>query len=98
MPADWGTFAVDRQAADKESTLNLYRQALKLRRELRTQNTMEWANSDKEVLHFSRPGGWQVMTNFGGEAVQPPAGEILLTTAPLERGRLGKYTTVWVKA
>lgn len=98
MPPYWGDFAADQQADDAESTLSLYRRALRLRRELRTANTMEWVASSEDVLHFQRPGGWHVMSNFGDTPVQPPSGQLVLTSGPLEDGKVPRYTTVWVKA
>ena len=67
------------------STLELYRKALKLRRELQTSEELEWQEAGSaDVLHFSRPGGWQTVTNFGdtpgraarrrGAGQQRPAG------------------------
>lgn len=98
MPSYWGDYAVDIQAADKTSMFNLYRLALRLRHELRTENRMNWVDSDADVLHFQRPGGWHVLTNFGDTPVPPPAGELLLNSGDLESGKVPKYTTVWVRA
>jgi alpha-glucosidase len=36
------------------------------------------------------------MTNLGTEAIRLPAGEILLTSGPLEDGALPPDTTAWL--
>ncbi|CAM5238685.1 Glycoside hydrolase family 13 protein OS=Streptomyces tendae OX=1932 GN=GUR47_20510 PE=4 SV=1 [Streptomyces tendae] len=48
------------------------------------------------VLRFDRSDGWRCVTNLSGTAVDLPAGEVLLSSAPLEDGRLGPDTTVWL--
>ena len=37
------------------------------------------------------------MTNFGAEPVALPAGEVLLSSAPVADGRLPGDTTVWLR-
>jgi len=96
---DWmGEYSVEKLDKDPNSTLNLYRNALKLRRQLQTEEELEWVESSKEVLHFKRPGGWTVVMNFGEEAVAVPQGKVLVSSAELEDGKVGEDTTVWVKA
>lgn len=50
-------------------------------------------------MHFARPNGWQVVTNFGSEPFAlPVAGSILLSSAPLIDGALPGEATVWMLA
>jgi len=49
------------------------------------------------VLHFARPGGVRCITNFGAEPVALPAGEVLLSSAQLDDGRLPGDSTVWLR-
>ena len=49
------------------------------------------------MLHFSRPGGWQSVTNFGTPPVELPAGEVLVSSAPLDGGKLPADTTAWLR-
>ena len=49
------------------------------------------------VLHFSRPGGWQSVTNFGDTAVALPGGTVLVSSAILEDGKLPANTTAWLR-
>ncbi|WP_303325191.1 glycoside hydrolase family 13 protein [Actinomyces radicidentis] len=84
QPAGWGSHAVDVEAADPESTLSLYREGLRLRPELwgaANQGELVWLQRDEQVLAFQR-GGLQCWTAFGAD-VELPAGEVLLSSAPV---------------
>ena len=98
QPAWFARYAVDAQDGVEGSTLELYRKALKLRRELQTAEELEWVETgNPEVLQFARHGGWQSVTNFGAEPVELPAGEVLLSSAPLDGKLLPGNTTVWLR-
>ncbi|WP_431969031.1 glycoside hydrolase family 13 protein [Actinacidiphila sp. bgisy160] len=58
QPAGWGGLSVQAQAGDPDSTLELYRSALRLRRELPGlgDGPMRWLDAPEGVLAFSRPG------------------------------------------
>jgi alpha-glucosidase len=96
---DWfSQYAVEAQEGTQGSTLELYRAALKLRRELQTAEDLEWVeNGNPDVLHFRRPGGWQVVANFGGVAVELPEGAVLVSSSPLEEGSLPANSTAWLR-
>jgi alpha-glucosidase len=96
---DWfSKYAVEAQDGTRGSTLELYRTALKLRRELQTDEELEWVETGTpDVLHFRRPNGWQSVTNFGDTAVDLPAGTVLASSAPLEDGKLPANTTAWLR-
>ncbi len=84
QPAGFAPLAVATQLADPDSTLQLYRRALRLRRELQTDEVLEWVATDSpDVLHFARPGGWHCVTNFGTEPVALPAGEVRVASGPV---------------
>lgn len=98
QPAWFSRYAVAAQDGVEDSTLELYRKALKLRRELQTSEELQWQESGSaDVLRFSRPGGWQTVTNFGDAPVNLPAGEVLVSSGPLDGGRLPANTTVWLR-
>jgi len=97
QPASFARYAVAAQRADPASTLSLYRRAIELRRQLQTEPTLRWHDVEGDVLHFERPGGWHVVTNFGGDPVALPAGEVLIASAPLEGNLLPPETTVWLR-
>ncbi|MFT0846804.1 alpha-amylase family glycosyl hydrolase [Actinomycetaceae bacterium L2_0104] len=96
---DWFAEAsVQAEDSEPSSTLNLYREALHLRQRLQPAERMEWVQGlcGEEVLAFVRPGGWLTVTNFGATAVDMPAGKVLLSSSPLENGRLPRETTAWL--
>jgi len=95
QPPWFADYAVSAQDGDPESTLELYRRALALRRSLQTEESLEWAPTWRpDVLRFVRPNGWEVITNFGSEPY-PLEREPVLTSGPLEAGVLPAATTAW---
>jgi alpha-glucosidase len=98
QPEWFSAYAVEAQEGLEGSTLELYRKALKLRRELQTAEELEWVETgNAAVLHFSRHGGWHSVTNFSEEAVELPAGTVLLSSGPLDGNLLPGNTTVWLR-
>ncbi|MGW2096032.1 glycoside hydrolase family 13 protein [Promicromonospora sukumoe] len=97
QPAGYGDLSVEAQDGVAGSTLELYRAALALRHELQTDETLAWVDASDDVVHFERPGGWQVVTNFGTEPTALPDGEVLVTSEPLDGGLLPGATTAWVR-
>jgi len=66
---------------------------------LQTAEELTWVDTGRgDVLAFTRPNGWTVVTNFGDEPADLPAGEVLLASADLDGGRLPGATTVWLRA
>ncbi|MFS0795016.1 glycoside hydrolase family 13 protein [Microbacterium sp. 1P10AE] len=99
QPEWFAAHAVDRQDGDPASTLSLYRRALDLRHELQTAEELEWLDLGREdVVAFSRPNGWTVVTNFGAEPVELSAGEVLLSSAPATEGTLPGEATAWLRS
>jgi alpha-glucosidase len=97
QPAAFAALAVANQVDDPDSTLRLYREALRLRRELQADETLDWVLADSpDVLHLTRPGGWHCVTNFGTEPVALPAGTVRVASGPITDGRLPGETTVWL--
>ncbi|WP_116080460.1 glycoside hydrolase family 13 protein [Agromyces sp. PvR057] len=102
QPELWGTLARDAQRGDPDSTLELYRAALRLRREHALgAGRLEWTEldgvDDPSVLAF-RNGDVLVVANTGSDAVALPAGELLLASGPLDAGALPGDTTAWIAA
>ncbi|MFJ1972564.1 glycoside hydrolase family 13 protein [Streptomyces sp. NPDC087903] len=97
QPESFASYAVEAQDGVEGSTLELYRTALRLRRKLLQGEGLAWADEALPgVLHFARHEGWRCVTNLSDEPVAVPAGEVLLTSGPLEGGLLGPDTTVWL--
>jgi hypothetical protein len=66
-------------------------------RRLQAAEELRWMpGAGERVLHFSRPGGWHSVTNFGPEAIALPPGTVVV--APLDHGLLPADTTAWVIA
>jgi alpha-glucosidase len=104
--------SVEKLSSENDSTLNVFRKALALRKELIAPEELTWhATSDAKVLHFSRPNGWHCITNFGrgfynfgsiGEVIhssQPlaAAGIFLLHGMETVGGELPPSATVWIR-
>lgn len=99
QPSWFADFAVDAQSGVAGSTLEMYRSALRLRRELIDGESLEWIDAgNPEVLHFDRGSGWHSITNFGEEPVALPAGTVRIASGPLVGDLLPQDTTVWVTA
>ena len=95
QPAGFSRTAVTAQSGQFGSTLELYREALRLRHRLQTVEQLEWMPVDNpDVLHFVRPGGWHCISNFSPEAVALPPGVVRVSSSPIETGLPGE-TTVW---
>ena len=99
QPAGFSRTAVSAQLGDPDSTLELYRRALLVRRQLQTDEQLAWVPTDRPaVLHYVRPNGWHCMTNFGTSPVALPAGEVKVASSAFEPGVLPGETTVWFTA
>jgi alpha-glucosidase len=85
------------EAADPDSTLTMYRRALALRARLLSGEGLDWLESDGEVLHFQRSERWHCITNYGAEPAPLPQGDVVISSAPLDAGRLPQNATAWVE-
>ncbi|MGH3980643.1 MAG: glycoside hydrolase family 13 protein [Pseudonocardiaceae bacterium] len=85
MPPDWAPLSVEAQLADPESTLSLYRRAIGLRREHAAfaGTELEWSPAPEGCFAFRRSGGLVCALNTSDAPVPLPAGDVLLTSAPL---------------
>jgi alpha-glucosidase len=99
QPPEWSEYALDRQRGVAGSTYEMYRAALRLRRELALgRGTLGWLDADEQVLAF-RTGRTIVLTNFGADpAPLPPGTRPLIASASLtDAGRLPQDVTVWLE-
>ncbi|MFZ1381678.1 MAG: glycoside hydrolase family 13 protein [Scrofimicrobium sp.] len=98
QPQWFANYAVAVEDADPDSTLNLYRNALRLRGDLQGPEELEWLETGSDdVLRYRRPGGWEVVTNFGTDPVEIGEGEVLIASQPIADGVLPAETTAWLK-
>ncbi|MEU8823670.1 glycoside hydrolase family 13 protein [Streptomyces sp. NPDC048636] len=85
QPAAWAGLSVEAQTGDPGSTLELYRSALALRRELPGlgDSGMTWLDAPAGVLALARPGFVCTLNTLGEEVELPVPGRALLSSAPL---------------
>jgi alpha-glucosidase len=90
---------VEKEDGVAGSTLELYRAALKIRKQLQCEEKLTWVNHlfNRNVLHFKRANGWQSITNFGSKPVKLPKGKLLLSSAPIVDGKLPANATAWLQ-
>ncbi|GAA2155458.1 alpha-glucosidase [Humibacillus xanthopallidus] len=106
QPEWFGSCAVSVQDGRPESSLELYRQAIALRRELRAAGatgpgdadiSFAWVDSgDPQVLRFARGDGWECIVNFSANPV-PLHGEVLLRSDSRPGSLLAPDTAAWVR-
>lgn len=98
MPADWSSLTVESQLEDLASTLSLYRTALELRRERpeASGDDIDWFPAPPQCLAFRRSGGLICVLNGSERSVLLPPGRILLSSAPIEDGKLPPNSAAWL--
>jgi alpha-glucosidase len=96
QPKSYADLSLDQQELNPASTLSLYRQMLKLRKEHRLgEGSFDWL-SQTEVLAYKN-GSVTVIHNFSIEPVDLPAGSLLLSSLPLNaQGQLNPHDSAWV--
>ena len=97
QPADWAPYARDAQDGVPGSTLELYREALALRRKHNLgHGKLEWIGGYPSGVIALRNGPITVIANTGDVAVELPVGTILLASEEITGGALPADTTVWL--
>ncbi|HSC03925.1 MAG TPA: glycoside hydrolase family 13 protein [Solirubrobacteraceae bacterium] len=99
QPESWSALAVECQATEPGSVLDLYRRALTIRRahDALGDGSLEWVEAPAEVLSFARDPGFLCVVNLAAEPVPSPQGTVLLASGPLgDDGRLPPDTAVWM--
>ena len=98
QPDGWGPLTVETQTGDEASTLQLYRRALRLRRECWAgAGDVEWVDAPDDVLAFRR-GDVQCWLNAGDGPVPMPPGEVVLASGTDAGDSLPPASAVWVRA
>jgi alpha-glucosidase len=100
QPKYWGDLSVEKQESDINSTLNMYRNALAIRKAEAGlgDGPMNWLDLGKDVLAFSRPNGFICILNFGNEIELPAHKEVLIASGALSANKLPTDTAVWLRA
>jgi alpha-glucosidase len=99
QPADWGALSVEAQTGDETSMLELYRSALRLRREHPAlgDGTLTWLDAPAGVLALHRDPGLVCVVNLSSEAHPLPGHTaILLASGPVEEGLLAPDQAAWL--
>jgi alpha-glucosidase len=98
QPEWFAAYSVAEQERDYESTLSLYRRALELRHQLQSGESLEWVVTGRgDVLRFTRPNGWTVITNFGTEPFDLDDADVLIGSADPRGGVVAGESTVWCR-
>ncbi|AZI57749.1 glycoside hydrolase family 13 protein [Nakamurella antarctica] len=102
QPESFAMLARDRQVGDPGSTLELYRSALRLRREYGVgSGQLSWLSPSSDDVVAFRNGPLTVMCNMGAASVEMPLGTVLLasgafTEAELDARMLPPNASVWL--
>jgi alpha-glucosidase len=99
QPLDWATLTVEAELSAADSILNLYRAALRLRREHPAlgDGQMTWVESGGDELVFTREPGFGFVANLGSKPVILPSGSVILASGPLDDDLLPTDTAVWLQ-
>ena len=94
---NWGDFSVESQEIDESSPLNLYRQALKIRKSRPGlgDGTINWLEVNQNVVSFSRPGGFVCYLNLGEPIELPENAKVLVSSQTLSNNLIPTDTAVW---
>lgn len=99
QPGDWAPLTVAAQEADPASMLRLYRAAIALRHsrpDLRGER-LEWLDLGPDVIAFRRGDATLSVSNLGPRPVAlPPHAAVLLSSIPLDDGKLPPDSTAWL--
>jgi alpha-glucosidase len=97
QPAWFAADSVETQDGTEGSTLTLYRRALALRHELQSAEQLTWVETGRpDVLWFTRPNGWSVVTNFGTTPFELGGAAPVLSSSDSSGDVVPGETTVWL--
>ncbi|MHC5557784.1 glycoside hydrolase family 13 protein [Kocuria sp. U4B] len=99
QPPVFGELSVQAQDGVPGSTLEMYRQALRIRRTHRglRGSDFAWAAAPFQCLTFTRGAGVRCLVNLSDTSCPLPEGaEVLICSGPLPDGRLPPNHTVWL--
>ncbi|CAN5908254.1 glycoside hydrolase family 13 protein [soil metagenome] len=100
QPPAWHQHTVAALDPDPDSMLNLYRAALRLRRDLPAlgAGALQWCEAADDVLVFARDPAFMCVVNFGSTPVELPAGaRAILTSRQLTDDKVPQDTAVWLE-
>ncbi len=100
QPTTWVARTVDIQDRDPASMLNLYRDALRIRRHEPSlgDGPLRWLEAPDGVLAFLRGDDFLAITNLGSDAVALPSeADLLLVSTALDDGCLPPDASAWLR-
>ena len=98
QPDDWGRYSVASQDGVSSSTLELYRTAFALRRDLLTgDEDLTWLELGDDVLAFQRGSGVVCVVNLSQSPIPLPEGQVLVSSEPLTSATLPPDTAAWIR-
>jgi alpha-glucosidase len=99
QPEGWRDLTVEAQDGDPTSMLTLYRDALRLRREIDGLDAagLAWRDAPESVLDFDRGESLRCVANLSGSPLVVPEDRVLLSSIPLEDGLLPPDATAWLR-
>jgi alpha-glucosidase len=99
QPAWFEQFAVSTQDAQPDSTLELYRKALALRRQLFSAQRLEWLATQRADVIAFRSGTSVCVTVFDGETFMPPDawGQIAMRSDHTHDRAVPSAVTAWLQ-
>jgi alpha-glucosidase len=100
QPPSWASLTVAAQAGRPDSTLELYRAALRIRRAHPAlgDGSLRWLDAPEGTLALARDPGFRCVVNLsGGPVPLPDGGTVALASGPLAAGgQLPPDTAVWL--
>ena len=99
QPELYAEYSRDQQEGVEGSTLEMYKHALRLRKELGLGNgSFDWEPEYTNATTLGyRNGGVLVIHNFGQEAIEMPQGEVIASSANAASVGIEPDQTVWLK-
>jgi alpha-glucosidase len=101
QPKEWRDLTVEAESGRPDSMLELYRDALRIRRAEPAlgDGPMTWLESRAGVLAFDRGTSVRCVTNLSSDAVELPghAGVILISAPLTDDGLLAPDTSAWLR-
>lgn len=99
QPPEYRMLARDIQENIAQSTLNLYKQALQIRKSLDLGNgKLSWISNLPENLIGFTNNEVSIIINYSQDNFQLPPGEIILSSEAVSDGILNPATCVWLKS
>ena len=99
QPAWFADSSVEALNGEGAGVLELYRSALRLRRELTPDDMqLRWHASNRQVLHFARSNGWECIVNFSDDPVPMPQGQKMLVSELTVRSLVPPDGAAWIMA